>query len=154
MALVRQVRLVETTVLVLVGILLAAAVINDVVRQSHVNQRLVADLRTWRTVTGHDYHNLTVEQTVFGETSTTDVVCGNTAPGAPKTKIQLCLAIGGPTVDGQREIRGGWYLPANSEEDLARVRYACFGQYGAGRCPTTKSASDASRTAVGHGASA
>ncbi len=131
----RRVRLIETTLLVLAGVLLATATVNDVFRQAHVDHRLIADLSTWRTSTGHDYHNLTVQQTVFGENSTTDVVCGNTTPGAPKTKVQICLVIAGPTVDGRREIRGGWYLPANTEEDLTRSRYGCFGPYGAGRCP-------------------
>ena len=43
-----RMRLIETTLLVLVGLLLAIATVNDVVRQTHVNQRLIADLRTWR----------------------------------------------------------------------------------------------------------
>jgi hypothetical protein len=131
-----RVRLIETTVLVLVGLLLAGATVNDVVRQTHVNQRLIADLHTWRTRTGHDYHNLTIEQTVFGERDTTDVVCGNTSPGAPKARIQICLAIGGAAVDGRRTVRGGWYLPANTEEDLRRSRYGCFGPISAGMCPS------------------
>ena len=137
-----RVRLIETTVLVLAGLLLAGATVNDVVRQTHVNQRLIADLRdwratdgAWRTSTGHDYHNLTIEQTVFGERSSRDVVCGNTTPGAPKTKIQLCQAIGGPVIDGRRTVLGGWYLPANTEEDLRRHRYGCFGAVTAGMCP-------------------
>jgi hypothetical protein len=61
-----QTRLVETTVLVLVGLLLAVATINDVGRQTHVNHRLVADLRTWRAYTGHNYRNLSVEQNQSG----------------------------------------------------------------------------------------
>jgi len=48
--------------LVLAGILLATATVNDVVRQAHVDHRLIADLSTWRMSTGHDYHNLTVQQ--------------------------------------------------------------------------------------------
>ncbi len=130
-----RVRLIETTILILAGLLLVSATVNDVVRQTHVNQRLIADLRTWRTSTGHDYHNLTIEQTVFGERSSRDVVCGNTTPGAPKTKIQLCQAIGGSVIDGRRTVLGGWYLPANTEEDLRRHRYGCFGSATAGMCP-------------------
>ena len=53
-----RMRLIETTLLILVGVLLAVATANDVVRQTHVNHRLIADLRTWRSYTGHDYHNL------------------------------------------------------------------------------------------------
>ena len=44
----------ESTLLVLAFIVLAVAVVNDVVRQVHVNERITADLRTWRTVTGND----------------------------------------------------------------------------------------------------
>jgi hypothetical protein len=136
-----RVRLIETTVLILAGLLLAVATVNDVARQTHINHRLIDDLRTWRTRTAHDYHNLTIEQTVFGEQSTTDVVCGNTTPGAPKTRIQLCLVVGGPVVrDGRRTVLGGWYLPANTEEDLRRSRYGCFGAIADAGCPTAAQA--------------
>jgi hypothetical protein len=118
-------RLVETTLLLLAGLLLAIATVNDVVRQTHVNHRLVADLRTWRAYTGHNYHNLSAEQDIFGH-STREVVCGNTAPGGPKERVQLCLVITGPVVHGRRTVRGGWYLPPKSE-DLRSARYACFG---------------------------
>jgi len=118
-------RLVETTVLVLVGLLLAVATVNDVVLQTHVNHRLVADLRTWRQYTGHDYKNLSVEQDLHGH-STRDVICGNTSPGPPKERTQLCLAMTGPILAGRRAARSGWYLPAKSE-DLRGKRYGCFG---------------------------
>ncbi len=118
-------RLVETTVLVLVGLLLAVATVDDVVLETHVNQRLVADLRTWREYTGHDYKNLSVEQDLRGHT-TRDVICGNTSPGPPKERTQLCLAMTGPVVAGRREARSGWYLPPKSE-DLRGKRYGCFG---------------------------
>jgi hypothetical protein len=144
-----RVRLIETTVLILAGLLLAGATVNDVVRQTHTNQRLIDDLRSWRAYTRHDYHNLSIEQTVFGERSQRDVVCGNTIAGAPKTKIQLCLAIWGPVVDGRRAVRGGWYLPAHTEEDLRRDRYGCFGLASAGMCPA--SATVAGTTGVGRG---
>ena len=127
-------RLVETTLLVLAGLLLAIATVNDVVRQTHVNQRLIADLRTWRTYTGHDYHNLSVDQTLLGETSRREVICGNTSPGPPKARIQLCLVIWGPVLDGRRTVHGGWYLPPKSE-DVRAARYGCFGSATLGRCP-------------------
>ena len=118
----------------LVGLLLAIATVNDVVLSTHVNHRLVADLRTWREYTGHDYKNISTEQDVRNFT-TTDVVCGNTVPGPPKERIQLCLQLTGPVVNGRRAARGGWYLPPRGE-DLKRFRYGCFGppkQQGA--CP-------------------
>jgi len=117
--------LAETTLVLLAGVLLAVATINDLVRQTHVNHRLVADLRSWRDYTGRSYHNLSISQDVRG-LSTREVVCGNTAPGAPKARTQLCLVITGPVSHGRRAVRGGWYLPPRVE-DLSRYRYACFG---------------------------
>ncbi len=126
-------RLVETTLLVLIGIVLAVATINDDVRQTHVNQRLIADLRTWRTYTGHAYRNLLIDEQLLGVSSQQEVVCGNTRPGAPKARTQLCLAIWGPIVDGRRTVHGGWYLPPKAE-DVRADRYGCFGEPPPGIC--------------------
>jgi hypothetical protein len=126
--------LIETTLLVLVGVLLAVATINDVARQTHVNQRLIADTNTWRAYTGHAYQNLNVDQELFGPTTQHEVVCGNTSPGAPKARTQLCLLIWGPVVGGRRTVHGGWYLPPGSE-DQRTDRYGCFGEGAAGVCP-------------------
>ena len=131
-----RVRLIETTLLVLLGLLLAAATIHDVSRQTHVNQRLIDVLRTWRAYTHHNYRNLTIEQALYGERSQREVVCGNTTPGPPKARVQICLAIWGPTIAGKRVVHGGWYLPPNTEEDLRRHRYGCFGSASAGICPS------------------
>jgi len=122
-----QRRLIEVTVLVLVGVLLAVATVNDVVRQSHTNQRLVVDLATWRAYTGHAYHNLSIEQDLKGTRSTREVVCGNTSPGGPKERTQLCLVIKGPVVHGRRAVYGGYYLPPRLLYDVRSARYACFG---------------------------
>lgn len=125
---------IETVAMVLVFLLLAIATVNDVVLGTHVNHRLVADLRTWREYTGHDYKNISTEQDVQHFT-TTDVVCGNTVPGPPKERTQLCLQMTGPVLHGRRAARGGWYLPAK-REDLYRYRYGCFGTTKAqGACP-------------------
>jgi hypothetical protein len=127
---------VETILLVLVALLLATATVNDVVRQRGVNERLIADLRTWRAYTGHDYLNLTISQELLGPTSSQrEVVCGNTTPGAPKANIQICLAIWGPVAGARRTVHGGWYLPAKSDDDTRRLRYGCFGPASRGICP-------------------
>jgi hypothetical protein len=127
-------RLVETTLLVLAALLLALATVNDVVRQTHTNHRLVADLRTWRAYTGHPYPELSIEQDFRGFT-TKEVVCGNTSPGEPATRVQVCLEIAGPVIGGRRAVHGGWYLPPKAE-DLRASRYACFGSAKrARRCP-------------------
>jgi len=131
-----RVRLIESTVLVLAGLLLAAATVNDVVRQTHINERLIADESTWRARTGHDYHNLSIDQKLLGEGTGREVVCGNTAPGAPKATVQLCLEIWGPVRGGRRIVHGGWYLPPGLEQDVRTHRYGCFGSAAAhGLCP-------------------
>jgi hypothetical protein len=116
---------IETLVLVLVGLLLTIATVNDVVLGTHVNHRLSADLRTWRSYTGHDFKNVSTEQDLYHHT-TTDLVCGNTSPGPPKERIQICLELTGPVLGGRRAAHGGWYVPAK-HEDLRRYRYGCFG---------------------------
>ncbi len=118
-------RLAETTILILLGVFLAVATVNDVVRQTNVNHRLTADLRTWRTVTGHDYRNLAMEQDQQTHT-TRDTICGNVSPGAPGEHAQLCLTIVGSVVSGVRTVSGGYYLPPRSI-DIADNRYGCFG---------------------------
>jgi hypothetical protein len=118
-------RLAETTILIMIGLFLVIATVADVVKQTHVNHRLVADLRTWREVTGHSYHNLGTEQDVKGHT-TRDTVCGNVSPGGPRERAQVCLVMIGPAISGRREASGGYYLPAKTEDSRAG-RYGCFG---------------------------
>jgi hypothetical protein len=129
-----RLRLIETTLLVLLGVLLGVATVNDVVRQTHVNHRLIADLATWRAYTAHPYHNLSIEQELFGPASQHEVVCGNTSPGGPKARIQLCLVVYGPISGGRRTVHGGWYLPPKVE-DVRADRYGCFGAASRGMCP-------------------
>ena len=129
-----RLRLLESIVLLGAALLLGVATVNDVVRQTHINHRLVADLRTWRAYTGHDYRRLSVSQD-FRHHTTREVVCGNTSPGPPKERVQLCLLVTGPVSRGRRTVSGGWYLPPR-HEDLPGYRYACFGHAVAERrCP-------------------
>jgi hypothetical protein len=119
-------RRVESTLLVLAFLLLAVAVVNDVVEQVHVNERLTVDLQTWRAVTGHTtYKNVSVEQDLEHRT-TRDVLCGNTWPAPPGSTPQVCLIMTGPVVHGRRAARGGFYLPPYFP-DKHEYRYACFG---------------------------
>ena len=119
--------------LLALGVFLLVATINDLSRQSAVNARLNADLRSWRAYTGHPYQNLLVDTQLLGPTSKREVVCGNTSPGPPKARTQVCLLIWGPIVDGRRPVHGGWYLPPRSE-DVTRLRYGCFGRDGGRYC--------------------
>ncbi|HEX5224883.1 MAG TPA: hypothetical protein VFW29_07120 [Solirubrobacteraceae bacterium] len=125
--------LVETTLLVLVAVLLATATIHDVARQTGINDRLIADLATWRAYTGHHYKNVDIDQQLLGPSSEHEVVCGNTSPGPPKRRTQLCLAIWGPEHGGRRTVHGGWYIPPGSEDQRAD-RYGCFGAGAEGIC--------------------
>jgi hypothetical protein len=118
-------RLAETTILLLLGVLLAIATVNDVVQQTHVNHRIVADLHTWRVATGHPYHTLTTEQDIKSHT-TRDVVCGNVSPGGSKERTQVCLTLVGPARANLRSVSGGYYLPPKTI-DVRANRYACFG---------------------------
>jgi hypothetical protein len=125
--------LVETTLLVLVAVLLFTATVNDVSRQTGINDRLIADLATWRAYTGHHYKNIDIDQQLLGPSSEHEVVCGNTSPGPPKGRTQLCLAIWGPIHGGRRTVHGGWYIPPGSEDQRAG-RYGCFGAGAEGIC--------------------
>jgi hypothetical protein len=128
------VRLIETTLLVLVGLVLATATIADVVRQTGVNKRLIVDKQTWRAYTGHNYYNVGVEQDVFGISSTRDVVCGNITGGPPDSKTQICLLVVGPIKAGRRQVLGGWYVPAYLQHNDYAYRYGCFGSATKGLC--------------------
>jgi hypothetical protein len=127
-------RLAEAAVLLAAGALLATATVNDLVRQTNTNHRLITDMRTWQAYTHHAYHNLKVSQDVTGLT-TREIVCGNTAPGGLKQRTQLCLLITGAVRSGRRTVSGGWYLPPRVEDER-RYRYGCFGPArDEGHCP-------------------
>lgn len=127
--------LIESTLLVLLGILLAVATLNDVGRQVGINHRLIADLETWRSYTGHRYKNVSANHELFGPSSHREVVCGNAEPGPPKQRPQICLVVEGPIRSGRRLVAGGWYLPAKVEDNIYERRYGCFGKAGTGKCP-------------------
>ena len=61
--------------------------------------------------------------------TTLDVVCGNTSPGAPGARVQLCLLVRGPVSRGRRSVSGGWYVPPRTS-DVVPNRYGCFGAAG------------------------
>jgi hypothetical protein len=120
-----ELRRVENTLLVLALLLLTVATVYDVARQVRINHRLTADIRTWRLLTGHDYHNVSLQQDLRSFT-TTEVVCGNTSPGPPGSKPQICLIVTGPIRGGLRSAKGGFYLPPYVQ-NIRADRYGCFG---------------------------
>jgi hypothetical protein len=122
-------RLVETTLLVILAVLLAVVTVYDLHRQTRINDRYSADEATWRHYTHVDVE-LSVDTILLGTsyTSTREVVCGNTTPGKPGTRTQLCLEIWGPVHHGLRTVHGGWYLPRKTP-DVKSKRYGCFGYF-------------------------
>jgi hypothetical protein len=119
-------RRIESTLLALAFLLLAVAVVNDIVLSTHTAYRITADLRTYRRLTGHEkYHNISVEQDLVHHTSR-DVLCGNIAPGPPGTLPQICLILTGPVNHGERASHGGFYLSPYTR-DKRVSRYGCFG---------------------------
>jgi len=125
---------IETTLLLLVGLLLAVATVNDLAHQAHTNHRLNADLATWRRYTHHDFRNVQIDQETLGIGSEREILCGNTTAGPPRAKTQICLVIWGAVQGGVRTVHGGWYTPPHTS-DLPARRYGCFGPAGQGRCP-------------------
>ena len=121
--------------LIAVFALLATATINDLVRQTHINTRLVADLATWRAYTHHDYKNVGVDQETMGIQTKRDVVCGNTEGGAPNSKTQVCLVVTGPGAPGAAPSQAAGTCRPYTTDDVESLRYGCFGSVTMGRCP-------------------
>lgn len=120
----RDLRAIETALLVIIGLVLAAAVVHDVVLQVHLNKRESADRTTWRTFE-HRYVKVLDVRTL--ERGTTDFVCLpslTTATG--ERQIRPCVMISGPIVDGHRTVDGGYFVPPK-RADRYQYRYGCFG---------------------------
>ena len=121
----RDVRAIETTILLLVGLLLAVAVVYDVAYQTRVNIRESADRATWRAFAHIQTKHLSV---LPPERGTTDIVCrsSSTVAATAAHQVRVCLVVSGPTVHGLRHIDGGFYLQPKRSDSFA-YRYGCFG---------------------------
>lgn len=123
---------IETVVLLIVGLFLAIAVVNDVGRAVPIGERLNADLETWQAIIGAPFHNPIIEQDIIHYT-TRDIVCADTEKRKPFGHPQICLVFTGPVVHHRRTALGGFYLVANGTDvhdpvlDVKRNRYACWG---------------------------
>lgn len=128
-------RRIETTVLVLLALLIAVAVVHDIHRQSKINYRLTADIESWREVTGHDYKNVAIE-TDARHYTTDDVACGNTSFARAGASTQICFVMVGPIlrrrIDGKIEERratyGGFFVRPHTPTGYKVNRYGCFGR--------------------------
>jgi hypothetical protein len=115
---------IETVVLIVVGLLLAVASINDLVLTVHNNRQLVADRNTWRHYTHRDYFNVSAAALTVGQPL--DLSCANATPGPPGERTQICILLKGPIKHGLRPVLGGFRLPARTG-DYPSNRYGCYG---------------------------
>jgi hypothetical protein len=121
-------RSLELAVLIVLGLVLLAATLNDTFTQVHINERLAVDKTTWYAYTDRVV-KLGLTQ---GVGTSTDVACGVPRAGAG---YRLCLVISGPTVGGVRHVAGGYHLPLRSADSLIH-RSDCFGRAAAQEeCP-------------------
>jgi hypothetical protein len=120
-------RAAELAVLLVLGLLLAAATVDDVVHQVRVDERIAVDKTTWIAYTHHPLKKIFIKT---GVGTTTDVGC---APPATGASYRLCLILSGPS-SPRRMVRGGYRLPLIGDNRFGR-RYACFGSaLGDGLC--------------------
>ncbi len=126
-------RTLETAFAILIGIVLAVAVVHDVKRQVDINQRVAADKRSWYAFAVAHHQPLAVQQhTRVGVRlllrGSTDFPCQPTGltRAVARGQHRLCLMIAGPIVNGYRTVQGGYYIAA-SHEDRYINRYGCFG---------------------------
>ncbi len=113
-------RSLETLVVVLVGVLLAVATVDDLHRQVGLNERFAVDKRTWRSYTHRNVKLLGITPAIRGNL---DIVCG---PPIVGDTSRLCLMLGGPAHVHERQLLGGFRL-AFMRPNRYIYRYGCFG---------------------------
>jgi hypothetical protein len=117
-------------VLLVAGLVLAVATVNDIGRSVHITERIKLDQHTYRYVMHTHGGVATAIRKVSvtpGSTTKIDVACSPT-PGGPRGSS--CLVIGGPAggvgVQHLRRVEGGYRLLPGSR-NLYAARYGCFG---------------------------
>lgn len=121
----RRRRRVENVLLVLLAALIAVAAVYDLTREVKVDNRLTADIETWRQVTGIPDEEVAVEQDLASY-STNDTACGNLNENKKLVSPRLCVMFTGPVNGNRRKAVGGFYLPPYLPLG-PNDRYACFG---------------------------
>jgi hypothetical protein len=112
-------RAAELAVLLVLGVLLAAATVSDLARQVRLDERIAVDKTTWSAYTHRQLKKINVST---GLRSTRDSAC---APPFSGASYRLCLVLTGPT-HGRRTITGGYRLPLTGLDRYYR-RSDCFG---------------------------
>ena len=123
-------RLIETAILIVAGLVLAVATANDIGRSVHITERLKVDAHTYRLYM-HTQRGVTTSIRKVSMTpgiyDKTDVACSPPLGGA---RGSTCLVINGPvrsSPNGQiRSVTGGYQLLPYSRNRYV-ARYGCFG---------------------------
>lgn len=137
-----EMRLIETFLLVVVGVVLLVATSHDLYREVGIGDRLAADLKSWERYVravydepGKEpikYHNPSVQQDIKTYT-TRDVVCANLWKGKPEGRVMACLIFTGPYHGLYRRAQGGYYVIAAGTDEHQpllnepKYSYGCFG---------------------------
>jgi hypothetical protein len=112
---------IETLVLVVIGLLLTAAVVNDVVRQLGIDARKKVDMRTFaHYVPGTPPKHIEV---AAGQRGLPDITCGRPVIYA---NVRVCLIMIGSSHVLYRDVVGRYTLPF-LHSDRRRYRFACAG---------------------------
>lgn len=115
---------IETIVLLAIAAVIAIAAVYDLTREVKSNNRLTADIETWRSATGIPAEEVAVEQDL-ATYSTRDTACASVWIYL-KYSPRICVMLVGPVVDGRRKVAGGFYLPPFLPIG-PNDRYGCFG---------------------------
>lgn len=116
---------IETIVLLVVAALISVASVYDLTREVKVDDRLTADIETWREVTGIKDEEVAIEQDL-ATYSTRDTACGSIVESKSKPSDRVCVMLEGPVVNNRRKALGGFYLPMYLPIG-PNDRYGCFG---------------------------
>ncbi len=116
---------IETAVLLAIAVLIAVATVYDLTREVKVDNRLTADIETWREVTGIHDEEVAIEQDLASYT-TRDTACGTVNEDKYAISARVCLMMAGPVNGNRREALGGFYLPPYLSIG-PNDRYGCFG---------------------------
>ena len=92
---------IETIVLLAIAALITVASVYDLTREVKVDDRLTADIETWREVTKIPDEEVAIEQDVASY-STNDTACASVVESKSKPSVRVCLMMEGPVVNNRR----------------------------------------------------
>lgn len=118
-------RRIEAIVLVVAAALICVGTVYDLTREVKVDDRLTADIETWRHVTGIRDEEVAVEQDLASYT-TVDTACASLHESKKVVRSRICVMMDGPIVGNERHAMGGFYLPPYLPLG-PNDRYGCFG---------------------------